>query len=407
MATQRVSRCIASLVLVATVLVAALIGFGLRVLMNGGTPPPAATPQAQTVNPTIAPPTPTPLAPLVLSTGTSPPDTAPPATASAVPTDAATPTAPIATAVVFDSERLYAAVGPAVVTITNKQKPRSGAALREANFGSGVIYDARGYLITNRHVIDGAAAIDITLQDGAVVPGTLVGVDTVVDLAVVKIDAAAVRAVAPLGDSALVRAGQHVVAIGSPSQFESSVTRGVISGTDRTFGGMDGMVQTDTPISRGNSGGALVNSGGDVVGILTGYITTDQVERVAFAIPSNSAKQLADLIVASGTVPRPYIGVPTELLTPARAEDLGAKATRGAYISDVGANTPGARAGLRNGDVIAAINGAPVDSAHPLPVVLLNAKPGDTVTLTINRNGADQPIAVALIERPATATTQN
>ena len=279
--------------------------------------------------------------------------------------------------------------------------------LQQANFGSGVIFDARGYIITNRHVVDGAEGIDIMLQDGTVVPGTLVGEDTVVDLAVVKIDAAAVPAVASLGDSTLVRTGQHVVAIGSPNQFESSVTRGIISGTDRTVGGVDGMVQTDTPISRGNSGGALVNAGGEVIGIMTGYITTNQVERVAFAIPSNSAKQLAGMIVASGKVTRPSIGVTTELLTPARSEELHVAATRGAYISDVSPNTPGARAGLHTGDVITAINGAPVDNAHPLPLVLLNAKPSDTVTVTINRDGAEQPIPVTLIERPAAAPTQN
>jgi S1-C subfamily serine protease len=406
MAAQRVSGRVAALVLIATALVAALIGFGLHARMQDGT---TATPQAQAVavSPTVAPPTPTPHAPLVLSTGTPTPDTDPSAITSVAPINVATPVASVAPPAAFDPERLYAAVGPAVVTISNKQKPRPNAALREANFGSGIIFDARGYIITNRHVIDGAEAIDITLQDGTVVPGTLVGVDTVVDIAVVKIDAAAVPIVATLGDSALVRTGQHVVAIGSPNQFENSVTRGIISGTDRTVGGMDGMIQTDTPLSRGNSGGALVSAGGEVIGLITGYITANQVERVAFAIPSNSARQLAGMIVTNGMVPRPYIGVTTELLTPARAEELHVAATRGAYINEVSPNTPGARAGLRTGDVITAINGAPVDGAHPLPAVLLNAKSGDTVTLTINRGGAEQPIAVDLIERPAGASTHS
>lgn len=408
MSAQRVPGRVAALVLIATALVAVVIGFGLHALMQGGTSAPTATPQIQAANPTIVLPTLTPLAPLVLSTGTPSSAIALPATASVTPANAATPTAPVATPVDFDPERLYATVGPAVVTITNRQKARSGAAAAQAaNVGSGVIFDARGYIITNRHVIDGAQAIDVMLQDGTIVPGTLVGVDTVIDLAVVKIDAAAVPAVAPLGDSALVRTGQHVVAIGSPSQFESSVTRGIISGTDRTVGGVDGMVQMDAPISRGNSGGALVNGASEVIGIVTGYITTDQVERVAFAIPSNSAKQLADMIVASGKVARPSIGVTTELLTPARAEELNAKTPRGAYIDDVSPNTPGARAGLRKGDVITAINGASVDGAHPLPLVLLASKPGDTVTVTINRDGAAQQVSVALSERPSGTATQN
>ena len=324
MATQHVSGRIVAFALLATVLVAAVIGLGIHALLPSGSSAPTATPQTQAViPPTPALPTPTPLGPLVLSTGTPSPDTLSPVTTATVPAIATTPTPSVATPVAFDPERLYAAVGPAVVTISNKQRVRSGAStLQQANFGSGVIFDARGYIITNRHVVDGAAGIDIMLQDGTVVPGTLVGEDTIVDLAVVKIDASAVPAVASLGDSTLVRTGQHVVAIGSPNQFESSVTRGIISGTDRTVGGVDGMVQTDTPISRGNSGGALVNAGGEVIGITTGYITTNQVERVAFAIPSNSAKQLAGMIVASGKVIRPSIGVTTELLTPARSEEL-------------------------------------------------------------------------------------
>jgi serine protease Do len=300
-AAQRVSGRIVAIVLVATALVAALIGFAIRALVQqgGGTSAPTATPQTQAVSPIVAPPTPTPFALPELSTATPSPGNTAPAASPAAPISAATP-------VVFDAERIYAAIGPAVVTISNKQKLRSNAAtLREANFGSGVIFDTRGYLMTNRHVIDGADAIDISLQDGTIVPGTLVGYDTVIDIAIVKIDATAVPAVAPLGDSALVRTGQHVVAIGSPHEFDGSVTRGVISGTDRTADGADGMLQTDAPISRGNSGGPLVNAGGEVIGIMTGYIHTNQVERIAFAIPINSVRQFAGMIIADSKVARP------------------------------------------------------------------------------------------------------
>lgn len=401
MTARRVSGRAAALVLLATAIMAGLIGLGVRALLQqGGTPAPTVTPQVQAVSATVPPATPTPLAPLILSTAT-------PAITSAVPTSSPTigitpSIIPTATAITFDPERLYAVVSPAVVTISNMQKPRPGATtLREANFGSGVIFDPRGYIITNRHVIDGADAIEISVQGGQPVPGTLVGYDKVIDIAVVKIDAAAVTAIATLGDSALVRAGQHVVAIGTPHQFGVSVTRGVISGTDRTVGGVDSMLQTDAPTSPGNSGGPLVNAGGEVVGIVTSYVHTNQAERIAFAIPINTAKQLAGMIVADGKVVRTYIGVTTELLTPARAEELNVKAPRGAYVSEVSPNTPGAQVGLRKGDVILTVNRAPVDRAHPLPLVLLDFKPGETVTLTINRDGIEQQIPVTLIERPA------
>ena len=342
----------------------------------------------------------------MLSTGTPSPDTALARNHATAPAIAQRRRRRSRHAVAFDPERLYAAVGPAVVTISNKQKIRSGAPrCKQANFGSGVIFDARGYIITNRHVVDGAEAIDIMLQDGTVVPGTLVGEDTVVDLAVVKIDAAAVPAVASLGDSALVRTGQHVVAIGSPNQFESSVTRGIISGTDRTVGGVDGMVQTDAPISRGNSGGALVNAGGEVIGITTGYITTNQVERVAFAIPSNSAKQLAGMIVASGKVTRPYH----------RRDDRTADARAGRGTACRG----GARRihqrcrpeHARRAGRLAHRRCHHRDQrdagryARPAP-----ARPAQCQTRRyrdrhVNRGGVEQPISVTLVERPAAAPT--
>jgi S1-C subfamily serine protease len=405
-AARRVSGRVAAVVLVATALAAGLIGFGIRALVRDtGGPAPTATPQPQAANATADPPTPTPLAPFPFSTATALPipGTAP-ASSPVASVVGGTPGAPTMTPPVeFDAERLYAAVSPAVVTISNKQRinPNAGA-LREANAGSGLIYDPGGYILTNRHVIDGAEQIDVTLQSGTIVTGTLVGQDPVADIAVVKIDPALAPAVAPLGDSALVRSGQRVVAIGSPLQFETSVTRGIISGTDRSIGGVEGMLQTDAAISPGTSGGPLVNAQGEVIGIATATVRTNQAERIGFAIPINTAKRIAGIIVASGKVTRPYLGVTTELLTPARAEELGVTATRGAYISEVSPNTPAAKAGLQKGDVILSIDRAPVDQMHPLNLVLLDFKPGDTVTVTINRSGTEQPISLTFVERPAT-----
>ena len=398
MTTRRVSGSVAAIVLVVTALMAGAVGFAASVMVRHNTvaPPTASIPTAtaQVSAPTVVPATPTPL-----GSGFAPPllTTATPGVASAT-----TAPSPTATAAPFDAEQLYAAVSPAVVTISNKQKSSPNARTStQANAGSGTIYDARGYILTNRHVIDGAEAIEITLQSGRIVAGTLVGQDAVADLAVVKIDPADVPAVATFGDSAAIRSGQRVVVIGSPHEFDGSISRGIISGTDRSFGGTDGLIQTDAAISPGNSGGPLVNARGEVIGIATSTLRPNIDEKIGFAIPSNLAKRLADVMVADGKVTRPYLGVTTQLLTPAIADELGAKATHGAYLAAVSPNTPAAQAGLTKGDVITALNGAPVDQKHPLNVVLLDVKPGDTVTVTVNHDGTERPISVTLVERPA------
>jgi 2-alkenal reductase len=307
-----------------------------------------------------------------------------------------------ATAAASDPEQLYTRVSPAVVTITNRQRQGRSNAPTLANVGSGVIYDTRGDIITNRHIIDGAQTIDVGLQSGKTVPGVLIGQDPVADLAVVRIAAGDAPGVATLGDSAQVRPGQHVIAIGNPQGFAGSVSHGIVSGTDRVVGSLEGMIQTDAAISPGNSGGPLVNANGEVIGIVTNVVLGDEkAEKLAFAIPSNLAKRLADTLVADGKVTRPYIGIATELLTPARAEELGVKAMHGAYVSDVTQGTPATKAGLAKGDVIVRVGPTVIDRPTPLSIVLLDYKPGDTVTLTINRGGTEQPVSVTFVERPA------
>ena len=396
METRRVSGGTVGIVLLVTALVAGVIGLGVNAFVHHATPL-MPTPLAQAANPTDTAMPSTPLAPAHLATASpvsSVVGTAPVASPSAVATTV--------TAAPFDPERLYGMVSPAVVTISNRQQSTvRGNATNLANAGSGVIYDAQGYILTNRHVIDGAQTIAVAVAGGKTVAGTLVGQDPVADIAVVKIDPAAVPTVAAFGDSSLVRAGQHVVAIGSPLQFETSITHGIISGTNRSVGGTDGLMQTDAPISPGNSGGPLVNAQGQVIGIVTATDRTNQTERISFAIPANYAKRLAGIIVTSGKVTRPYLGITTELLTPASGEELQVKVGRGAYVNDVSPNTPAAQAGIEKGDVILAINAETVDSAHPLSVILLDFTPGETVSATINRNGTERQIPVTLVERPA------
>jgi S1-C subfamily serine protease len=393
---RRISGGAVGIVILVTVLAAGVIGLGANAFIHHATPL-TPTPLAQAANPTGTSASLTPLAPAILATASP----LPPVVAT-VPASSPVAVATIAPAEAFDPERLYAAVSPAVVTISNRQQSTArGSATSLANAGSGVIYDAHGYILTNRHVIDGAQTITVALVGGKSVAATLVGQDPVADIAVVKIDPAVVPAVAVFGDSSLVRSGQHVVAIGSPLQFETSITRGIISGTDRSVGGVDGLMQTDAQISPGNSGGPLINAQGQVIGITTASDRTNQTERVSFAIPSNYAKRLAEIIVTSGKVTRPYLGITTELLTPARSEELQVAVGRGAYVSDVSPNTPAAQAGIQKGDVIVAINAAQVESANPLAVLLLDFTPGETVSVTVNRSGTERQIPVILTERPA------
>ncbi len=395
MGVRRISGGTVGIVVLMAVLVAGVIGLGANAFIHDATPL-TPTPLAQAANPTSTFVSPTPLAPAILTTAAALPPVVATVPASSPGAVATTPVAAV------DPERLYAAVSAAVVTIGNRQQSTArGGTTRLANAGSGVIYDAHGYILTNRHVIDGAQTITVALIGGKTIPATLVGQDAVADIAVVKIDPAAVPAVAVFGDSSLVRSGQPVVAIGSPLQFETSITRGIISGMNRSVGGVDGLMQTDAQISPGNSGGPLVNARGEVIGITTASDRTNQTERINFAIPSNYAKRLAEMIVTSGKVTRPYLGITTELLTPARGRELQVAVGRGAYVSDVSSNTPAAQAGIQKGDVIVAINTARVESANPLAVLLLDFKPGETVSVTVNRSGTERQIPVTLAERPA------
>jgi serine protease Do len=363
------------------------------------TPIPSATAQQP---PAI---TATPFVPLSPATPTAAGTSGVPSVTNATspPTTVAIPSpAPSATMAAFDPEQLYAQVSPAVVTVTNKQRQARSTTPTMVNAGSGTIYDTKGDIITNRHVIDGAESIDITLQSGKTVPGVLIGQDPVADIAVVRIPAGDAPGVATFGDSRQVRPGQHVVAVGTPQGFDGSVAHGIVSGIDRPVGSLEGTIQTDVAISPGNSGGPIVNANGEVIGIVAAVLRgSEQAEKLSFAVPSNLAKRLADTIVADGKVTRPYLGVVTELLTPARADELGAKIPRGAYVSDVTAGTPGAQAGLAKGDVIVKVGDTVIDRATPLSIVLLDLKPGETVTLTVNRGGTEQSIPVTLVERPA------
>ncbi|MDQ6907755.1 MAG: trypsin-like peptidase domain-containing protein, partial [Chloroflexota bacterium] len=321
------------------------------------------------------------------------------------------------------TEQIVDQVGPAVVTVINRQKytgrraassppatPPAGGTSQpiDTGLGSGVIYDKAGYILTNNHVVEGATAIDVELADGSRVDATLVGRDPSNDVAVVKIDPAKVTAVAELGDSSVVKPGQPVVAIGSPEALENSVTEGIVSGVNRQVDNYVGLIQTDAAINHGNSGGPLINAYGQVIGLNTLGIRDNNAVGLNFAIPINKAKQVAGTLVTKGNgavvSTRAYLGVQVDPLNSSKAAQYGTKQTQGAYVVKVETGTPAEKAGLQKGDVITAVNGTKLDNKTALGDVLSTLNVGDTATLTIDRTGQTQTLTATLAERPTQAT---
>jgi S1-C subfamily serine protease len=329
--------------------------------------------------------------------------------------------APPPSGTTLTTEQIVDQVGPAVVTVINRQKyngrlgnnrptPPSGGANQpiDTGLGSGVIYDKAGYILTNNHVVEGATAIDVELSDGSRVDATLVGRDPSNDVAVVKIDAAKVPAVAALGDSSAVKPGQPVVAIGSPEALENSVTEGIVSGVNRQVDTYVGLIQTDAAINHGNSGGPLINAYGQVIGLNTLGVRDNNAQGLNFAIPINKAKQVAGTLVSKGNgavvSTRSYLGVQVDPLNTSKAAQYGTKVTQGAYVVKVESGTPAEKAGLKAGDVITAVNGTKLDAKTALGDVLSTLNVGDTATLTVDRNGQTQTLTATLIERPTQTT---
>ncbi len=322
----------------------------------------------------------------------------------------------------IDTEQITAQVNPAVVTVINNQQVRttgrsgrgitpqipggngsgsgsSGTAV-PTGLGSGVIFDNQGDILTNNHVVEGAATLSVELADGTQVDATLVGRDPSQDIAVVKIDAAKAPAIAQLGDSNTVKPGQPVVALGSPETLTNTVTAGIVSGLNRQIDTYSGLIQTDAAINPGNSGGPLVNAQGQVIGLNTLGLASQGDQGLNFAIPINTAKQAAQTLMGKGNgavvSTKAFLGV----------EVSGLTATQGATVSKVDAGTPAEKAGLKAGDIITAVNGTTLNGTVTLGTMLGTLKPGDTVTLTVNRNGSTQTLTATLVEYPANSTSR-
>lgn len=367
------------------------------------------------------------LAALLLAGCTDDPAEAP---TGGAPSASAATSAPVATAPVAASgasdfatavQRVAAAVKPAVVQITTEEVQQNpfgqGAGAVPTGVGSGVFFDGQGHILTNHHVIAGASRIRVSLADGRTFPGTLVGSDAQTDLAVVRVQGDNLPR-AELGDSDRLQVGEWVVAIGHALGLAGgpTVTTGVVGALNRTVqepGGQGGggpflfgVVQTDASINPGNSGGPLVNLAGQVVGLNTlvaGQTSPGgaQAEGIGFAIAVNNAKRIAQQILETGRVVHAYLGIRYVSLTPAVAAQLGMQGvTQGALVGAVVSGSPAAQAGLREDDVITKIEGQPLQGESALAELVDRQKPGDTITLTVLRDGRTSEIRVTLGTSP-------
>jgi serine protease Do len=273
---------------------------------------------------------------------------------------------------------------------------------RSLSLGSGVIISADGYVVTNNHVVgENMREITTTLPDKRGVRGKLVGTDPMTDIALVKIDVAGLPAV-PWGDSSQLKVGEWVLAIGSPYQLNQTVTAGIVSATGRTglgFADYEDFIQTDAAINRGNSGGALINSRGELVGINTGIFSeSGGYQGIGFAVPSNLARHVVDELRKYGEVRRGSIGyVGVEKLTPEIADELGLKEMAGALVARMSQTSEAYRAGIQPGDVIVAFNGLPVDDPSQLSRMVMDAKIGSTATVTVIRNGRKMEMKLPVV----------
>lgn len=271
------------------------------------------------------------------------------------------------------------------------------------SIGSAVIIDPEGYLVTNYHVVAGASEIRVQLADGRIASPQLVGSDPETDLALLKVDLGALPAI-PLGRSSELRIGDVVLAIGNPYGLSKTVTHGIVSATGRGLLGLmtfENFIQTDAAINEGNSGGALINTKGELVGINTAVLAQDAgTEGISFAIPVDLVRGVVDDIKANGRVIRGWVGLLPEELTRAKAAALGVDLNAGIILSVVFKNGPAEAAGLREGDVVLAIDGAPIRSRLQALLLVAAMEPGDEVEITAWRDRQQFSTTVIVAERP-------
>jgi Do/DeqQ family serine protease len=272
----------------------------------------------------------------------------------------------------------------------------------QRGLGSGVIITKDGYLLTNHHVIDGAEEIRVELTNNRGYDAKLIGDDPRSDLAVLKIDANDLPMLT-LGNSDNVRVGDVALAVGNPLGIGQTVTAGIISAKGRSTGLSDGsfesFLQTDAPINQGNSGGALVSTAGELVGINSQIVSpTGGNIGIGFAIPANMARSVAEQLIKSGKVRRGYLGVGVQPITSDMAANLGLKEVSGVIVSNVEQGSPAERAGLKQGDLITVINGNKIEDGNGLRNIIAASGPGAEIMITISRDGREQQLRATLDE---------
>ena len=303
-------------------------------------------------------------------------------------------------------------VTPAVVTLQTSQGGFLGSG---SGTGSGFIFDPDGYILTNKHVVEDADEIIVVLDDGRSFPGTVYGIDTLTDLAIVTIEATDLP-VAPVGTSADLEPGQLAIAIGNPLGYENTVTTGVVSGLGRqiTASGanqtsseqLNNLIQTDAAINPGNSGGPLVNSAGQVIGVNTAV--SQDAQGLGFAIPIDVAKPIMQQALDGQELARPWIGVFYQAVNPGLAESQDLPVEYGALIATTGdgnpvfPGSPAEAAGLQAGDIIVAVDGEQITMDTDLSTLIVGYAPGDTVTLRVLRGSSAREVEVTLGELPGT-----
>jgi S1-C subfamily serine protease len=311
---------------------------------------------------------------------------------------------------------LFERVSPAVVSIQamkiNKERPQRRF---ETIVGSGFLIDKDGYALTNAHVVDGAASLSVTLDNGEKLPARTVGLDPVLDLALIRIDGKAGLPVARFGDSSTLRVGEEVVAIGNPIGLDQTMTRGIVSGLNRLLPGVSDqpMIQTDAPINPGNSGGPLVDRCGAVMGINT--FISEEAQSIGFAVPVNAVKAVLKDLRELGKVVRPWIGVQGRAVDHRLGNFVKMPLAVGYLVEVVYDGSPADRAGIRGGsisivlqgdeyllggDVLTAINGQAVRNHQEYVSRVTPLRPGQRVRVTIVRDGQTRELTLTVAERP-------
>jgi len=290
-----------------------------------------------------------------------------------------------------------------------QQNPHGEKYVRRG-LGSGVIVDPGGIILTNNHVVEGSDELEVVLPDGRAVKATIKGTDPRSDIAVLQVDETGLQAI-PLGHSSDLEVGEWVLAIGNPfaETLAHTVTAGIVSAKGRSnlrLADYEDFIQTDAAINPGNSGGALVNTRGELVGINTAIVSgSGGYQGVGFAIPIDMARQIMDMLIQEGHVVRGYLGVTIQTLTPDMADAMGLSGRKGVIVSGVESTGPAAEAGLRQGDIILTLDGAPVADSVDLRNKVASTAPGTKVALTVERDGKDREIEVKLGELPSEGKT--